>query len=140
MTFPVRRLALLAIVGLLVGGAFGFWRASQSRTTSTDQVPGTYLDQVMPGLCTMEAQLASGDKFEASNTFWNDVHLPAHALAAVLLTSHRAEAGDYQRAKMAVESQLSTLAPGLAPAVHSFATATRKALLLADRPAPLPCS
>lgn len=123
-----------------MGGAFGFWRTSQNRTASNDQVPGTYLDQVMPGLCTMEAQLAAGEKFNASNTFWNDVHLPAHALAAVLLVSHRAAAGDFQRSKMVVESHLSTLAPGLSEAVHSFETATRKALLLADRPAPLPCS
>ena len=93
----------------------------------------------MPGLCKMEAQLAAGNKFDASNTFWADVHLPAHALAAALLTSHRTEAGDFQRAKMVVESQLSTLAPGLPQAVHLFVAATRKALLLADRPAPLPC-
>ena len=102
-------------------------------------MPGTYLDQVMPGLCAMEAQLAAGNKFDASNTFWDEVHLPAHALAAALLTSHRAAAGDFQRAKMVVESQLSTLAPGLPQAVQALGVATRRALLLADRPAPLPC-
>ena len=139
MTFPTRRLALLAIIGLLVGGSFGFWRTSQNRSASDDQVPGTYLDQVMPGLCAMEAQLAAGNKFDASNTFWDEVHLPAHALAAALLTSHRAAAGDFQRAKMVVESQLSTLAPGLPQAVQVLEVATRRALLLADRPAPLPC-
>ena len=139
MTFPARRLALLAIIGLLVGGSFGFWRTSQNRSASDDQVPGTYLDQVMPGLCAMEAQLAAGNKFDASNTFWDEVHLPAHALAAALLTSHRAAAGDFQRAKMVVESQLSTLAPGLPQAVQVLEGATRRALLLVDRPAPLPC-
>ncbi len=139
MRFSVRRLLLLGLVGLLLGGAFGFWQTRRT-VASEETVPGTFLDTVGPGLCTMTSQLAAGRKTDAYNTFWNEVHLPAHALAAELTTAgDRAEAANFQRSKMAVERDLSTLAATLGPSVDALTKETRTALAAAGRPVPEPC-
>lgn len=138
MRFPGRRFVLVALIGLLVGGGFGFWRSSRSANPTTN-VSGAYLDQIMAGVCRMKSELATGNRFGASNTFWGDVHLPAHALAAALLTENRAAAGNFSRSKMGVERSLSTLRPDLSKAVDSFEVATRTALVVAKRPTPRPC-
>lgn len=138
MTFSARRLLLLGLVGLLLGGGFGFWQTRRSAAEET--IPGTFLDAVGPGLCTMTAELAAGRKTDAYNTFWNEVHLPAHALAAELTTAgDRAEAANFQRSKMVVERDLSTLATSLAASVNALIEQTRVALAAAGRPPPEPC-
>lgn len=137
MPSGVRRLVILAVVGLLAGGVFGFLRA---RSTSDSNVPAAFLDGVLPGLCTMEDQLAAGQRGEASNTFWNVVHLPAHALAAELLEVDRTKAAVFQRSKLAVETDLATLAPGLVRSVSSFEQVARTALVTVGRPDAAPCA
>lgn len=138
--FGVRRLVILAVVGLLAGGIFGFLRARSTSDSSAPNVPVAFLDGVLPGLCTMEAQLAAGQRGEASNTFWNDVHLPAHALAAELVEVDRTKAAVFQRSKLAVETDLATLAPGLVRSVSSFERVARSALVSVGRPQGTPCA
>ena len=129
----------MALIGLAFGGVFGFWQARRGGSES-ETIPGTYLDSVMPGLCRMESQLASGNKTDAYNTFWNEVHLPAHALAGTLVqASLRGPATSFQQAKMVVERDLSTLAPSLSTALPAFVKETRTALVAAGRPEPSPC-
>ena len=140
MQFGLRRLVLLAIVGLLAGGMFGFLRARSATDSSASSVPAAFLDAVVPALCSMEADLATGQRAEASNTFWNDVHLPAHALAAALVEVDRTEAAVFQRSKLAVETDLATLAPGLVRSVASFEKVARTALATVGRPAAAPCT
>ncbi len=137
--FGVRRLVALAIVGLLAGGIFGFLRARSDTDSSASNAPVAFLDALVPGLCTMEAQLGDGLRGEASNTFWNDVHLSAHALGAELVEVDRTDAAAFQRAKLAVETDLATLAPGLARSVASFENVARTALVTIGRPEPAPC-
>ena len=140
MQFGVRRLVILAIVGLLAGGVFGFLRARSTADSSASNVPVAFLDGVVPGLCTMKAQLASGQRGEASNTFWNDVHLSAHALAARLAEADRTEAAAFMRSKLAVETDLAKLAPGLGRSVASFENVARTALATVGRPEAAPCA
>lgn len=140
MPFGVRRLVILAVVGLLAGGVFGFLRARSTTDSSTSNVPVAFLDGVVPGLCAMEAQLASGQRGEASNTFWNDVHLSAHALAAELVEVDRTESAVFQRAKLAVETDLATLALSLIQSVTSFEKVARTALVTVGRPEAAPCA
>lgn len=139
MQFGARRLVILAVVGLLAGGVFGFVRARSTTDSSASNVPVAFLDGVVPGLCTMEAQLAAGQRGEASNTFWNDVHLSAHALSAQLAETDRTEAAAFMRSKLTVETDLSTLAPGLVRSVASFEKVARAALATVGRPEAAPC-
>ncbi len=140
MQFGARRLVILAIVGLLAGGVFGFLRARDNADSSASSVPVAFLGGVVPGLCTMEAQLAAGQRGEASNTFWNEVHLPAHALGAALVEVDRTAAAAFQRSKLAVETDLATLAPGLVRSVASFEVVARNALATVGRPVAAPCA
>ena len=140
MPSGVRRLVILAVVGLLAGGVFGFLRARSTSDSSASNVPAAFLDGVLPGLCTMEDQLAAGQRGEASNTFWNVVHLPAHALAAELLEVDRTKTAVFQRSKLAVETDLATLAPGLVRSVSSFEQVARTALVTVGRPDAAPCA
>ncbi len=145
MPFGVRRLVLLAVIGLLAGGLYGFVKARNTSDSSASNVSASngsvaFVDGVVPGLCKMEAQLASGQKGEASNTFWNDVHLSAHAFAAALVDVDRAQAAAFQRSKLAVETDLATLAPGLARSVASFEKVARTALASVGRPEAAPCT
>lgn len=130
---------ILAVIGLVAGGVFGFVRARNDADSAAPEVPVTFYDRVVPGLCAMEAQLADGKRTEAYNTFWNEVHLPAHALAAELLNVDRAETEKFQRAKLAVEQELATLAPGLADAVVEFEQQARVAVVAVGRPEPVSC-
>ena len=142
MQFGARRLVLLGLAGLLAGTAFGFWqgrRASSSSDVRTGISP-TYLDEVVPGLCIMESQLGQNQRSEAYNTFWNTVHLPAHALAAELTARDRVAAGSFQRAKLAVETDMTTMAPTLGASVKAFETAARRAVAEAGRPEPKACT
>lgn len=139
MQFGVRRLVILVVVGLAIGGVFGFFRARSGSDSQSSGVPPTLFDVVVPGLCAMEGQLASNKRAEASNTFWSDVHLPAHELAAELVPLDRRAAERFQRAKLAVETDLSTLAPALKKSVDAFETEARSALALVGRPGAAPC-
>ncbi len=140
MQFGVRRLVLLGLAGLLAGTAFGFWQGRQAASTNgRTGISPTFLDEVVPGLCIMKSQLRDNQRSEAYNTFWNNVHLPAHALAAELTARDRVAAGSFQRAKVAVETDLSTMAPTLGASVEAFEMAARRALTEAGRPAAKPC-
>lgn len=118
---------------------FGFVRAQNASDSAASEVPPTFFDLVVPGLCTMTARLDVDQRAEASNTFWNDVHLPAHALAAALVPVDRAMAEKFQRAKLAVETDLATLAPRLAESVSGFEITARAALKTVGRPNAAPC-
>lgn len=140
MQFGVRRLVLLGLAGLLAGAAFGFWQGRQvSSTEVRTGISPTYLDEVVPGLCIMKSELRENQRSEAYNTFWNSVHLPAHALAAELTARDRIAAASFQRAKLAVETDLSTMAPSLNASVDAFEVAARRAVTEAGRSPAKPC-
>lgn len=131
---------ILAMVGLVAGGVFGFVRARNASEFAGSGVPPTFFDAVVPGICTMERQLDQNQRAEASNTFWNTVHLPSHALAAELVPLDRSVAEQFQRAKLAVEVDLSTLAPDLTTSVVAFEAQARTALRIIGRPDADPCA
>jgi hypothetical protein len=135
----VRRLLLLAIAGLLAGTAFGFWQGRQNNGETSTGISPVLFDAVVPGLCTMKAQLRDNERSVAYNTFWDSVHQPSHALAAELTARDRVAAAAFQRAKLAVETDLSTLAPTLGTSVDAFEKASRKAVVLVGRTAPKLC-
>jgi hypothetical protein len=137
--FGIRRLVLLAVAGLLAGTAFGFWQARQSGGSARTGISPTQFDVIVPGLCTMRSQLKDNQRSVAYNTFWDVVHLPSHALAAELAATDRVEAASFSRAKLAVETGLSTLAPTLDASVETFEATARKAVIEVGRPAPKPC-
>jgi hypothetical protein len=132
-------LALLAVAGLLAGTAFGFWQARRSGGDKTTGISPVLFDAVVPGLCTMKAHLVANERSAAYNSFWDSVHQPSHALAAELTARDRVAAAEFQRAKLAVETDLSTLAPTLSASVDAFEKASRKAVVEVGRPAPKQC-
>jgi hypothetical protein len=137
--FPMSRrlMVLVAIAALLAGVAFANLRERGGDKRLTDP---TAQNLFIDSLCRLTERTAAGDLSGAQNVFWDDIHLPAHALIADLLTTDRAEAGRLSIAKGAVERDLGTLAPRLKTDVPAFVAATRHALALLKVPGTeIPC-
>jgi hypothetical protein len=131
-------MTLVAIAVLLAVVAF----AGLLQRSSGDKRPADPVAQnlFITSLCRLSKLSATGDLSGAQNVFWDDIHLPAHALIADLLTTDREEAGRLSVAKGAVERDLGTLAPRMKTDVPVFVAATRHALTLLKVPgAEAPC-
>ncbi len=131
-------MALMAVAALLAMAAFAVLRPSGSadKRATTPAAQGLFI----ASLCRLIELTAAGDLSGAQNVFWDEVHLPAHALIAGLLATDREEAGRLSVAKGAVERDLGRLAPAMKTDVPVFVAATRHTLALQKVPgAEAPC-
>jgi hypothetical protein len=140
VTFPVRRLAIIAVVAMVLGIGIGYVRQQSSAADRrNDEVSFELLEPLAPAICQMQTQLQANNKAGAFNTFWQDVHIGMHYLVSKLSDVDRGASADLQVAKAHVEKDLGTLAPSLEESTRQLEAALRPALIAIGAPEPQPC-
>ena len=124
-----RRAFLLFAIAVLLGGVAAF--AVSRKSNDNTLIPGAKAAEtsLASSICQFSALVADGKLADAKNVFWDEVHYPAHIVAADLQTVDRAQATTFYVTKGAVERDLALLAPSLKTDVPPFVAAVQAALV-----------
>ena len=124
-----RRAFLLLAIAVLIGGAATFTLSRRSNDNALTPAAKTEETLLASSVCHFGQLVANGRLSEAKNLFWDEVHFPAHILAADLQIVDRAQATAFYVTKGAVERDLARLAPALKTDTPPFVAAVQAGLL-----------
>jgi hypothetical protein len=133
---------LLATIAIVFGaiGTVVFGRSSTDQGALDDAELRPMLTALVGSMCHLEDQVRNGDLAAAKNTFWDEVHVPTHALSYALRNDHPDRQARLLEAKAPVERGFATLAPSLRTDVPPFEAEVRLGLkALAIPGAQRPC-
>lgn len=134
MAAPSARARLLPVLVALALGAGCSDGASREETSGPSSPPDRTLTTVADGLCRVAAE-ATTDTQQARVTFFAEVHVGLHTLAARLLDVDRKAAADLLRAKERAETAFAAAleaAAELDAALADLHAAARAGLALLD--------